>query len=258
MENIKKFKKIEFWNNLKLVRPLWNEHNEIQNNIKIKTDLFNKQTHKYITLKKSYDIYVKINEKNIKIKLELDKLKKQNSIIESFSNIFTDYRINIYNKYILPLIIQNTNSIMKTISKDSNLLLLDVAWNKDVFNWKLIDGKNNINIEKSSGYQRFAIGLAMRITLSNLGISNIKCRQLFIDEGFTSCDQKHLSKMPLFINSLLHLYDSILIVSHLQEIKESVTISLDIKRDIEKSLSYLNYGNKYTITSNKILTNNDN
>ena len=38
---------------------------------------------------------------------------------------------------------------MKTISKDSNLLLLDVAWNKDVFNWKLIDGKNNINIEKS-------------------------------------------------------------------------------------------------------------
>ena len=64
--------------------------------------------------------------------------------------------------------------------------------------------------------------------------------------------------MPLFINSLLHLYDSILIVSHLQEIKESVTISLDIKRDIEKSLSYLNYGNKYTITSNKILTNNDN
>lgn len=257
-ENIKKFKKIEFWNNLKLVRPLWNEHNEIQNNIKIKTDLFNKQTHKYITLKKSYDIYVKINEKNIKIKLELDKLKKQNSIIESFSNIFTDYRINIYNKYILPLIIQNTNSIMKTISKDSNLLLLDVAWNKDVFNWKLIDGKNNINIEKSSGYQRFAIGLAMRITLSNLGISNIKCRQLFIDEGFTSCDQKHLSKMPLFINSLLHLYDSILIVSHLQEIKESVTISLDIKRDIEKSLSYLNYGNKYTITSNKILTNNDN
>ena len=116
------------------------------------------------------------------------------------------------------------------------------------------DGNNNPNIEKASGFQRFISGLAIKITLSNIGISNLQCNQLFIDEGFTSCDKKHLSKVPIFINSLLNLYDSVLVVSHLQEIKDSVSITMNIDRNKEKSLSRIRYGNKLNITQSKIET----
>ena len=56
----------------------------------------------------------------------------------------------------------------------------------------------------------------------------------------------------MFINSLLSLYDSILVVSHLQQIKESVSIIMNINRDLENRLSYINYGNKIDISNTKI------
>ena len=158
---------------------------------------------------------------------------------------------------IIPLIILNTNDIISKISNnDKEILSIDVLWNdKGTFNWILKDGNNKPTIEKASGFQRFIIGLSIKITLSNIGVSNLQCKHLFIDEGFTSCDKEHLNKVPLFINSLLTLYDSILVVSHLQQIKDSVSITMNINRDIEKSLSYINYGNKINITSSKLLKN---
>ena len=97
------------------------------------------------------------------------------------------------------------------------------------------------------------MGLAIKITLSNLGVSKLRCSQLFIDEGFTSCDKEHLEKVPLFINSLLHLYGSVLVVSHLQNIKENISIEMNIERDEKKCLSKLIYGSKINITKREIV-----
>ena len=97
------------------------------------------------------------------------------------------------------------------------------------------------------------MGLAIKITLSNLGVSKLRCGQLFIDEGFTSCDKEHLEKVPVFINSLLNLYNSVLVVSHLQNIKENISIEMNIERDEKRLLSKLNYGNKINITKKEIV-----
>ena len=56
----------------------------------------------------------------------------------------------------------------------------------------------------------------------------------------------------MYLNSLLNLYDSVLVVSHLQDIKDSVSISINIDRNKEKSLSLIRYGTKLNITQNKL------
>ena len=181
----------------------------------------------------------------------LNNLNIQLNISDHLSKIFINFRVWLYKNKILPIIILNTNNIIGNLSK--NDLLIDVLWNdKNTFNWLINDKKNKPSIEKASGFQRFIIGLAIKITLSNLGVSKLRCNQLFIDEGFTSCDKEHLEKVPLFINSLLTLYDSVLIVSHLQNIKDNITIEMNIKRDKDKSLSMLNYGNHINITKKGI------
>ena len=59
--------------------------------------------------------------------------------------------------------------------------------------------------------------------------------------------------MPVFINSLLNLYNSVLVVSHLQNIKENISIEMNIERDEKRLLSKLNYGNKINITKKEIV-----
>ena len=45
----------------------------------------------------------------------------------------------------------------------------------------------------------------------------------------------------LFLNSLLNVYSSVLVVSHLQEIKNSTSSCYNIQR--ERNLSIIEYGN---------------
>ena len=190
-----------------------------------------------------------------KIIMVLNNISTYILISEHLSKIFLNFRTWLYKNKILPIIILNTNNIIGNISR--NNLEIDVLWsdknNGNTFNWLINDGKNKPSIEKASGFQRFIMGLAIKITLSNLGVSKLRCSQLFIDEGFTSCDKDHLEKVPAFISSLLNLYNSVLVVSHLQNIKENISIEMNIERDEKKLLSKLSYGNKLIITKKEVI-----
>lgn len=252
--NIENIKLIEYWKNILYTKPLWDEYNSIKKTIDKKNNYLNNISNKYVNIKKDYSSYQKILEKKNKIKDVLEEFKDKTNILNHFSEIFGNFRNWLYKNKIIPLITQNTNDIINKLSNDDkDILKIDTVWNdNNTFYWTINDGNNNPNIEKASGFQRFISGLAIKITLSNIGISNLQCNQLFIDEGFTSCDRHHLSKVPVFINSLLNLYDSVLVVSHLQDIKDSVSISINIDRNKEKSLSLIRYGTKLNITQNKL------
>jgi len=252
--NIDNIKLVEYWKNILYAKPLWDEYNDIKKSLDKKNNYLNNISNKYVNIKKDYNSYQKILEKRNKIENVLEEFKDKTNVLNHFSEIFGNFRNWLYKNKIIPLIIQNTNDIINKVSNDDkDVLKIDTVWNdNDTFYWTINDGNNNPNIEKASGFQRFIAGLAIRITLSNIGISNLQCNQLFIDEGFTSCDRHHLSKVPVFINSLLNLYDSVLVVSHLQDIKDSVSISINIDRNKEKSLSLIRYGNKLNITQTKI------
>lgn len=84
----------------------------------------------------------------------------------------------------------------------------------------------------------------MRIVLGRLGVSGIRNTQLFIDEGFTSCDGENLQNIPYVLKKMLSMYSSVLLVSHLEELKNHVPSCIDISRDETLGLSCLRYGDK--------------
>tara|TARA_B110000259_G_scaffold49535_1_gene58098 strand:+ start:501 stop:4589 length:4089 start_codon:yes stop_codon:yes gene_type:complete len=253
--NLKNKEEKEYWNKILILKPDWYKINKLKEEQKRVLNQLNIISTKYVGLKKDYQESKKNGDRMRKIIMVLNNISTYILISEHLSKIFLNFRTWLYKNKILPIIILNTNDIIGNISR--NNLQIDVLWsdknNGNTFNWLINDGKNKPSIEKASGFQRFIMGLAIKITLSNLGVSKLRCSQLFIDEGFTSCDKDHLEKVPAFISSLLNLYNSVLVVSHLQNIKENISIEMNIERDEKKLLSKLSYGNKLIITKKEVI-----
>ena len=145
------------------------------------------------------------------------------------------------------MLIDNANNYIKDLChENTKKFKLDYLINdtKDIIhiNW-LINNvtddniQQTISINQASGFQRFVISLALRMSL----YSNTKCDQLFIDEGFTACDKQNLSLVPEFLKNLLNTFSGVIIMSHIDIIKDSMDIVANIEYDKNNKTSYINY-----------------
>ena len=163
--------------------------------------------------------------------------------IDHVQGAFSGFRKWLYATKVLPRLLQETNRIVSQVTH-ADTLRLDVDVHQDgdklAFSWFICDGFNRVPMEKASGFQRFIIGLGVRISLSYIGASFVRCQQLFIDEGFTACDKTHLLRVPEFIKNLLGIYETIVLVSHLDEIKDATRIQIPITR--EEGSSVVRFG----------------
>jgi DNA repair exonuclease SbcCD ATPase subunit len=132
----------------------------------------------------------------------------------------------------------------------SRPIYIEVELNDKELLWVVRDGTNCIQIEKTSGFQRFILGLCTRISLACIGASTLSCSQLFLDEGFVACDSSNLHRVPRFISSLIGIYDGVLLMSHLETIQDSVENKIKIER--KDDLSLIRFGEKeYIMTLKK-------
>ena len=182
-------------------------------------------------------------EKNRKI-TEINKESEKKSIdlknklehIQLLAHIYEQYRCWLYKEHILPKLINTTN---RFVSKVEPNLRLDYIIKPDgSFLFQAINNLQDIQLEKTSGFEYFILAICLRLAFISLTIGDNKIGgQLLIDEGFTNCDTNHLSKIPEFLESLLNKFDSIILVSHLEKIKDSVDNTIFIN---DKSLQYGN------------------
>jgi DNA repair exonuclease SbcCD ATPase subunit len=186
----------------------------------------------------------------------LNKLQRISSNIENTLSLldtiiinFQDFRINLYDKIILNKLLANTNKMLKNIShSDTKPFELDYIINvsRDIIhiNWLIKNTSINnsdkqvISIHQASGYQQFVISLALRLCLFG---NKTTCKQLFIDEGFVSFDKYNLSIVPDFLKSLLSYFDSIIIVSHIDLIQDTI--------EDNECIAEINYNNKTAVSS---------
>jgi hypothetical protein len=129
-------------------------------------------------------------------------------------------------------------NIVPEIEKEVNLILSQIVDYTIQFD---TDGKNIIpyitysdigkyQIELASGYERFIASIAIRVALteiSNLPRTNMLC----IDEGFGTLDPDNLSSMPVLFSLLRNYFDFIIIISHLNVLKDIVDKTIDIKQE---------------------------
>lgn len=131
-------------------------------------------------------------------------------------------------------IISNT---VPEIEKEVNSILTQVVDFTVEFE---TDGKNVVPyvvyehgrwpIELTSGYERFVTSIAIRVALTE--VSNLpKCSFLSIDEGMGTLDSEHLAMIPPLFNVLKHKYDFILVISHLDSIRDAVDKTIEISQD---------------------------
>jgi DNA repair exonuclease SbcCD ATPase subunit len=168
---------------------------------------------------------------------------------QQLSTLFDGYRKWVYTTHMASLIHRHTNHILQMICEERPLQL-DSEWldTIDSLSWFINDGTSRVVIEKASGFQRFIVGIAVRVAFHQIGFCRIRFYQLFIDEGFTACDAEHLERVPSFLQGVLPYYSSIYLVTHLEDLKLSTSHHIYITR-LDSGLSRIVYGKEQDTTS---------
>jgi DNA repair exonuclease SbcCD ATPase subunit/predicted MPP superfamily phosphohydrolase len=128
-------------------------------------------------------------------------------------------------KSILPLIQKEVNNILSQITD---------------FTIRLESESNNINIyieyenatwpvEMASGMEKFITTLALRVAMFD--ISNLpRPNFLAVDEGWSACDGNNIAQIPVLLSYLKTQFDFIVIISHLDQMRDFVDKLIEIKK----------------------------
>jgi len=238
-------------NDYQVSYDLWDDWYFIENNYKLIKDIENTIHTKHIELSLlqhemdnsiKTESLLKYHQNYLKI------LESRLDVLTSIYNEFSDFTVWLYTDKVIPSLVNSVNNIIKDIC-DNRPIYIQCNVNKPItgsisFDWFLKDGLSAPPIEKASGFQKFIVGLAIRIALSTIGASGIKPTQLFIDEGFGALDVDNLSKVNDFLDTLLIKYKHIVIVSHLQDLNDCAKKHIFIKRNINETTSQLQFGEK--------------
>jgi DNA repair exonuclease SbcCD ATPase subunit len=123
----------------------------------------------------------------------------------------------------LPTIEKEVNNILHQIVNFTITLKTD---GKNVSTYLVYDDKR-WPLEMGSGMEKFVSSLAIRVALIN--ISNLPRPNFIIfDEGWGTLDANHLSEVKLLFDFLKIHFDFILIISHIDSIKDLVDNLLEI------------------------------
>ncbi|MBI4267776.1 MAG: SMC family ATPase [Chloroflexi bacterium] len=102
---------------------------------------------------------------------------------------------------------------------------------------KIADELGTRNYEMFSGGEAFRINLAIRIALSRLLArrTGAPLRTLIIDEGFGTQDSNGLEKLKEAITSIQDDFDKILVITHIDELRDAFPARIDVVKTPEGS-----------------------
>lgn len=183
-----------------------------------------------------YKRYQAEREKIEEYEAKLVEIRKLRRMTETVRERIKGYKAWLLREKVGPIIKAYTNAISRQMHGCDDWELTYDVDEEGHIHWRMLDGGGIVYMNKASGYQRFMMMMAMRIALSQIS-KTMRCKQLIIDEGFTSADTEHLERVPGFLKGLVGIYESVLLVSHLDVIKDSVDKYVEVKR--ENKVSYL-------------------
>lgn len=152
----------------------------------------------------------------------------------------------VYANHVIPLLEKQVNRFLM----DVDHIRLRIEYKSKSLQYFVSDRGNETSFAASSGYQQFVIGLAMRQALAVIGGSGNNLQHMFIDEGFTACDATNIEKAHDVLKLLIDMgkYKSILLVTHLESLKDVIPMKINISRT--DAFSKLRYGEKYPVFQN--------
>jgi DNA repair exonuclease SbcCD ATPase subunit/DNA repair exonuclease SbcCD nuclease subunit len=223
-------------------RKYYETYNEEKENLNQVLGKIEKLKKEFILLEHEKNRMEEIIEKHVGISAELDGYQRIYRMCGLLKDYFEGNRIEkgicglkewIQKEKVIPYLMKRINPMISCYD-----LEIEVSFDFLRYDFYVKDKNTNISIlyERASGFQKFVIGLMMRLALSQIGGSKIVPEQMFIDEGFAACDKDNLMKMPETIHQLSQFYKNIVLVSHLEGIQDVATkyISVEKKGGISK------------------------
>ena len=100
-------------------------------------------------------------------------------------------------------------------------------------------GDSRRPIECASGMEKMVSSMALRVALGN--VSNLNKSDMFIvDEGFGALDPQNLEAVTALMKRLKSYYRLIMVISHVDVVKDSVDNIIDItKNGMESKVEYV-------------------
>jgi exonuclease SbcC len=100
---------------------------------------------------------------------------------------------------------------------------------KNIIPYVNYETKGRWPIEMTSGFERFVSSVAIRVALSN--VTNLpRTTFLILDEGFGTLDAHNLPSMQTLFTYLKSHFDFIMVVSHLDSLKDMVDKQIEVSQ----------------------------
>jgi len=197
---------------------------------------FNKSQKKYEQIKnkvKLYETYSKVMDFNgipyEILKTALPQIEtKVNQILHNMVNFNVEFLF-----YDVTKIDGNTTKHLKTNIGTINIIICH-------------PNEKPCSVQMASGFEKFIIGLAIRMALCSVS-KNAKPNFFVIDEGWSCLDKENLSNIDTIMNYIKNQFEHVIIISHLEELKNQA----DYRIDIDKHNGFSRVDNQKKIIINK-------
>lgn len=154
------------------------------------------------------------------------------------------FKMFVYRDKVLPLIQDVVNEFLQTL----NSIRLKIRIKNNKFIFLLEDRGSTPTLDHASGYQKFIVNLGMRVALSRIGAVGQNLKHLFLDEGFVACDAENLRKTAGLLREIMTFggYTSLILMSHLETIRDAAEVHVTITRNEDNTSSLLRWGERRT------------
>jgi DNA repair exonuclease SbcCD ATPase subunit len=140
-----------------------------------------------------------------------------------------------FTKLIINEIIPNMEIAMSRITGTLCDYTIEIDQNLEIY---LVRGHIKYKISGGSGSEKLIVNIAFRLWMVEFGLTLCKSSMMVIDESFNSFDHDRRLLLPLIIEEILKRYDKILIISHMEELKNLVKKTIKIKKINDISTIY--------------------
>ena len=160
------------------------------------------------------------------------KLKYYTKLEETFEN--NDGVISQIMGSLLTTIENEVNNILNDLTGFNIKIEYDFKYGIDIY--RVLNNNIKITAAQMSGFEKEIVNIIFKVILNKLN-TKFTSNFLIIDEGFTSYDQQHLNNMNQLITLLKNNYKFVLIISHIDTLKDYFDKMIEIKVDKD---SYIN------------------
>ena len=177
-------------------------------------------------------------EKIAKSKAELSVLKDRKEKYDSLNASIRTYDLFLQATSKRGIPVQIINSLLPKINIEISKILkgvvgftveLEADTETNSMDIYINYGDSKRIIELGSGMEKMISSLAIRVALINVS-SLPKTSMLIIDEGFGSLDETNLESCGNLLKSLKKWFKNIIVISHIDEIKDIVDNTIDIRK----------------------------